>query len=246
MTTATGSAAHASLGEELPLFCERCGYSLTGLPQVRCPSCQLLQFHCPECGHHQPINTLRPAAQRILGRARAWILALSVFLKLFVLFWPLFGWVGMGIEWSYDRQYTQTQTPGASRNYHDRVRPVDLEETVAFLLFGLGFGMFARMLLLRWRRGYLVGICLAALMFAAVTLGIWIQRVDRDITIGWPVSPPFLLLLAMTVLVVIIGASIVWPIWSMLVHVFLPRETATKVLAWQSFRCERTHALARD
>src|SRR4051812_1115331 len=66
------------LGEELPIFCEKCGYSLHGLPQGRCERCTILQFHCPECGHHQPINTLRPAAQRMLGRIRAFALGIWV------------------------------------------------------------------------------------------------------------------------------------------------------------------------
>jgi len=59
------------LGEELPVFCERCGYSLHGSPRLRCACCAILHFACPECGHHQPINTLRPAVQRVLGRLRA-------------------------------------------------------------------------------------------------------------------------------------------------------------------------------
>ena len=59
MTMTNDSPAPASqiraskLGEELPIFCERCGYNLNGLPQVRCEHCDILQFHCPECGHHR-------------------------------------------------------------------------------------------------------------------------------------------------------------------------------------------------
>src|SRR4051812_43411991 len=63
-------------GEELPIFCEACGYSLNGLGQNRCGECDVLHFACPECNHHQPINTLRPAFQRTLGRLRALGLAL--------------------------------------------------------------------------------------------------------------------------------------------------------------------------
>src|SRR5438105_1496725 len=89
------------LGEELPIFCERCGYSLYGLPQNRCENCTILQFHCPECGHHQPINTLRPAAQLILGRVRGAWLVIVILFKLNFFFWTLFGWAAMGHEWSY-------------------------------------------------------------------------------------------------------------------------------------------------
>src|SRR5215510_1699223 len=80
------------LGEELPIFCERCGYSLLGLPQSRCADCKILHFHCPECGHRQPINTLRPAAQRIIGRLRALWLCLVMFFKLNFFGWLLFAW----------------------------------------------------------------------------------------------------------------------------------------------------------
>src|SRR4051812_47630680 len=76
------------LGEELPIFCERCGYSLHGLPQTRCERCALLHYACPECNHHQPINTLRPAAQRILGRIRAFALGFWVLIKI-----NYFGWL---------------------------------------------------------------------------------------------------------------------------------------------------------
>src|SRR5437868_4734996 len=89
------------LGEELPIFCERCGYSLYGLPQNRCEHCTILQFHCPECGHHQPINTLRPAAQTMLGRVRGAWLVLVILFKLNFFVWPLLGWFAMGASWSY-------------------------------------------------------------------------------------------------------------------------------------------------
>ena len=69
--------AKVRLGEELPVFCERCGYSLHGLGQLRCERCNILHFHCPECGHQQPINTLRPAFQTILGKIRALFLVLA-------------------------------------------------------------------------------------------------------------------------------------------------------------------------
>src|ERR1051326_4717779 len=35
------------LGEEPPIFCEKCGYRLHGLPPVRCEHCDILQFQCP-------------------------------------------------------------------------------------------------------------------------------------------------------------------------------------------------------
>ena len=97
----TGPPQQARLGEELPVFCERCGYSLHGLPQTRCDACRVLYFNCPECGHHQPINTLRPAVQRALGRLRALGLSGIVILKINYFFWGLFAWGAASTEISY-------------------------------------------------------------------------------------------------------------------------------------------------
>src|SRR6266550_7903102 len=99
------SAKPVPLGEELPIFCESCGYSLHGLTQTRCDHCDILHFICPECGHHQPINTLRPAVQQILGRVRAWTLSFMVFFRLNFFGWFLFAWFAMGVEWSYRGHY---------------------------------------------------------------------------------------------------------------------------------------------
>src|SRR5947208_322948 len=104
------------LGEELPIFCERCGYSLNGLPQSRCADCKILHFHCPECGHRQPINTLRPAAQRILGRLRALWLCFAVLFKLNFFGWLLFAWVAMGVEWWYQWYYHGHRTVRMGRS----------------------------------------------------------------------------------------------------------------------------------
>src|SRR3954469_15943660 len=124
MTTEVASVpatlrATPKLGEELPVFCERCGYSLHGLPQTRCEHCTVLQFHCPECGHHQPINTLRPAAMAVIGRVRAFALAIVVLLKLAFFGLLLFAWFGMGMEWSYrynDNAFVQ-DTSSANAGY---------------------------------------------------------------------------------------------------------------------------------
>src|SRR5438045_3369704 len=162
------------LGEELPVFCERCGYSLHGLPQMRCEHCTLLQFHCPECGHHQPINTLRPAAQRILGRIRALWLCFSVFFKLNFFGWLLVAWWLMGAQWSYDwESYMVPGVGGAPAVSQNRMiaRDIDFEGLISFACLGLASGLVGRMLLMRWRRGYLVGLVLGALVVGAVLAG---------------------------------------------------------------------------
>jgi hypothetical protein len=89
------------LGEELPVFCEKCGYQLHGLTPLRCEQCDILHFHCPECAHHQPINTLRPAFQTFLGRMRGAWLVLVVFFKILFFFWSLFAFGAAGAASSY-------------------------------------------------------------------------------------------------------------------------------------------------
>ena len=224
------------LGEELPIFCERCGYALHGLPQDRCERCTILHFTCPEFGHHQPINTLRPAAQRILGRMRGFVLGVWVFVKLNFFGWLLFGWFGMGIEWSY--RYNPMRNPAGGPNawsYQFVPRAVDVEASVAFAMFALAFGMVGRMMLLRWRRGWAVGAVLGVLVFVASSFGAWVRGyVDiRPDYVPHPIGLDFQLLLVATGLTVLFASVIVWPIWLALTHLFLPARTAAALLDWQ-------------
>jgi hypothetical protein len=237
--TATKPAPRVPLGAELPLFCEKCGYSLHGMPAARCDHCTILQFHCPECGHHQPINTLRPAAHRILGRLRAVALALNLFVKLNFFGWLLFAWGAMAIEWSY----TYTGQPfqvGANGRVLTSVpsfstRPIDLEAIVAHMIFALAFGIVGRMLLLRWRRGWAVGLVLGALVSSAYLLGGWFTYWERQehYAIVSPFSADFILLVLISAATVAAGAAVAWSIWSGLAKLLLPAPAATSMLAWQ-------------
>ena len=256
----TGRAAPAPkrvrLGEELPIFCEKCGYSLHGLPQQRCERCTVLQYKCPECGHHQPINTLRPAAQRILGRIRAFFLACWVFFKFNFFGWLLFAWFGMGVEWSYQFESRQIPVvipttvpavvaggaapvvkamPPPTWSYSLVPRPVDVAASMAFVCFALAFGAIGRMLLLRWRHGWAVGAVLAALVLLAVQLGAWSREnlESRNITVTGPPAQDFHLLSVGGAATLVFGAVIVWPVWLALTHLFLPPKTATALLEWQ-------------
>jgi hypothetical protein len=238
----------ARLGEELPIFCERCGYALHGLPQARCERCAILHFSCPECGHHQPINTLRPAAQRILGRVRAFVLALWVFFKLNFFGWLLFAWFAMGVEWSYEFHSTRNPSNPNAWNYQLLPRPVDLEAFIGFTVFALAFGMVGRMLLLRWRRGWAVGAVLGVLVVLASYCGaVFRGQVDlRGRAVAMPVGADFQLLLLYTALVLAFAGVIVWPIWLALAHLFLPQRTALALLDWQRSLSSGAPALARQ
>jgi hypothetical protein len=244
----------SKLGEELPIFCERCGYSLNGLPMMRCADCKILQFKCPECGHHQPINTLRPAAQRVLGRLRALWLCFSVLFKLNFFGWLLFAWVAMGVEWSYRYNFVgartvRTMTSGggvrASPQYSMVPREIDWESLLAFSLFGLGFGLFGRMFLLRWRRGHLIGMVLGVLVVGMVMLGARIQQIDRNLGPS-PYTPALMTVAVMGAGLVVLGAWISWGVWVLLVRLFLPTRTATAFLEWQRSLSSGVGKLAQE
>jgi hypothetical protein len=247
-TLATGKVP---LGEELPVFCERCGYSLHGMPQTVCAHCTVRQFHCPECGHHQPINTLRPAFQKTLGRVRAFFLVLSLLVKLNFFGWLLFAWVMVGYEMGYEYKFEQAYStrmataanaaPGTpaymQRNTRPQVGPreFEMESVVGMSLFALAFGAVGRMLLLRWRRGYLVGVCLAALVCGGLVLGAYWRKWAgaEDVALPPPWTGDFVGVLATTGVTLMLGAMVVWGVWTALAHVFLPRRTSEALLDWQ-------------
>ncbi|MGH7177489.1 MAG: hypothetical protein ACREJC_08935, partial [Tepidisphaeraceae bacterium] len=227
------TARAVRLGEELPIFCEKCGYSLHGLSPSRCGACNILQFHCPECGHHQPINTLRPAFQLILGRMRGMWLAATVAFKIALTGLPLFGWIGMGVEWSHTWNGSQ-RVP----------RALDLEEAVAFVIFGFIYGLVPRMLLLRWRSGWFVGVGLGAIAMSAVSFGAWFQA--RDIgMVDSPFTTDFLLAMAIGACAIVLGAAVSWPAWKLMVKAFLPRRAGALLLEWQRSDSQNVAGLSR-
>jgi hypothetical protein len=240
------------LGEELPVFCERCGYSLHGLPQSRCDDCGLLQFICPECGHHQPINTLRPAAHKILGRIRAAWLVAVVMLKLNFFGWVLFGWFVAGHEVAYTYRMTGTPTvysPGlTSPTYTMAPLSLDSSDLLGFGLFAVLFGLVARILLLRWRNGALVGAIVGSLVVAAIALGmyfrwqVWTSGTSRPN----PYTISAALLMAATWAAVVAASTASWTLWRGAVRLLLPTRTASALLEWQCSFSSDVGALSRS
>ena len=225
-TSASIVMKRVPLGAELPLFCERCGYSLNALPQVRCDHCTVLQFHCPECGHHQPINTLRPAMQRTLGRMRAFAVGVIAFLKLNWFGWHLFFWVLMGYEWAYNYNWRSSS-----------VEPLwpTLEAVLAFGIYGTMIGFFSRLMLLRWRSGALVGLVLGTLFCLALVLGFHWRVTGRNngggVEMVMTAGRSIMMLLAF---IVIAGTAwIAWPVWLGFVRVVMPERAGSALLDWQ-------------
>ena len=228
-----GATDGKRLGDELPVFCERCGYSLHGLPLVRCGTCRVLHAACPECDHHQPINTLRPAFQRMLGRLRSFALTFLVVLKINAVFWPLFGWgaLGSGITYTYAQQR-------GGGTYYYRHQDIEVEGCIIIFTFAAGFGMVARMLLLRWRRGVYVGITLGALVALAMYAGAYLQYLDymnssSGVTAPRPEGETLFTYMLCGFAGAVAGAACVWGIWLSLVRVFLPTRAADSLIEWQ-------------
>jgi hypothetical protein len=233
------------LGDELPLFCEKCGYSLNALPVCRCSECRLLHFACPECGHHQPINTVRPAMHRALGRLRAVGLVMIALVKLIVIGGALLGWMGMGAEWYYIARFTfGDHVP--NQNYYPTGRFTEL--ALAFGIFGMIYGAVGRLLLLRWRMGLLVGIVLAALACLAIFAGWSMHSGDGNgflPFVRWHVAQFYLMTL--TSLPTLIGAACAWPLWWTLVKLVLPQRAGVALLKWQQEQSDRPATqLGRD
>lgn len=233
------------LGEELPIFCEKCGYSLVGLSQHRCAQCEILQFTCPECGHCQPINTLRPAFQTFLGRLRGAWLAGTVFVKFAFFCLTLLAWFIMGGEFAYQWNYnraTQTSTLLG--------RPMDFEAVVAYSVYGFFWAGVARMLLLRWHYGWKVGVVLALLMTGAQFLGVMTRRIsDSGRSSGLTevsLHSDFYLLIVIAACSIILSAGIAWVIWVGLVKAFLPTRTGNALMDWQRSLSQKASVLTRE
>jgi hypothetical protein len=224
-------APRIPLGAELPIFCERCGYSLNALPQIRCEHCDLLQFHCPECGHHQPINTLRPALQRHLGRLRSLFIGLIAFFKLNWFGWHLFFWVIMGYEWAY--------TWDSRTNSSGPLTP-NLEAVIAFAIYGFVIGFISRLMLLRWRSGALVGVVLGALFATALVVGFQWRVGNRSYYggNGFPLNdavltPGRMVMTFLTFVFITAFAAAAWPLWVGFVRVAMPERAGNALLEWQ-------------
>jgi hypothetical protein len=259
--TTPRAAPRARLGEELPVFCEKCGYHLHGLPVQPCSACNVLSLHCPECGHHQPVNTLRPAFQKILGRIRAFLIALMVILRVNFFLWLLVGWAAMGTDWTYqyvpDSRAEGLRIPGPDNAaavhqvsvLHYELIPTNFEQALGFGIFALGFGLVGRMLLLRWKRGWLVGLVLAALVVGAIIIGGNLASYPSE---GAQVQyqslwgARFAKRLLFTGACVVAAAAIAWPLWVGLVRLFLPSRPAEALLQWQQSAGGPVDRLARE
>ncbi len=175
-------------------------------------------------------------------------------MKLNVVFWLLFAWGAMGYEWSYS--YAQTgqvvrtmnvvgQPPQVYRRYTQQPRPLDWESMLAFALLALPTGMVVRMVLLRWRRGYLVGLILAALVVLALSTGVWFRQFERD-TAASGFTADFYRLMGIAGCFVLLGSWVVFGIWTGLVRLFLPTRVAKALLEWQQSPSYRASDLSRS
>jgi prepilin signal peptidase PulO-like enzyme (type II secretory pathway) len=237
---APAATVKTRLGEELPIFCEKCGYSLHGLSPVRCEQCAILQFHCPECGNHQPINTLRPAFQRILGRGRAWVVGATIVARVAFFVMMLFFWFIMGVEWSYGYNYG---------NGTRELFRISLEAVFGFALFAIPFAAVARMMLLRWRRGLAVGLILGAVVVLIVSLGAWTHQLEARSGVrngDSYINYDFRIILLMTFAMISLSSTAAWTVWVGIVRLFLRRPVADALLDWQQGLSQPASKLARE
>jgi hypothetical protein len=157
------------------------------------------------------------------------------------------------VDASYQREYDRTRTVvvgGQTRQVAvARWRPIriNLEILLAVTLFAAAFGAVERMILLRWRRSYVVGAILGLLVAGALALGAHLNRIfENEPDIPSPFAFDFLMLMAWAFAAVLLSATLVWPVWALLVKAFLPRNAATALLSWQREGWKPATALARE
>ena len=94
------------------------------------------------------------------------------------------------------------------------------------------------MLLLRWRNGQIVGLTLGILVFLALAGGARFTQWERERSLT-PFSTDFILLISFTALVIVLGATLSWAVWGLLMRAFLPVRFAQPLLQWQRNLSER-------
>ncbi len=151
-----------------------------------------------------------------------------VFIKINFFAWITVAWIGMGHTWSYEYDYSRAQMsfnspsvvagqPPAKKTRAFRSeayfpREIDMEVMFAFGLSALAYGAFGRMFLLRWRKGWRVGLVMSGVVIAAIVLGAFWRKIDMEIEPS-PLSGSFIILLTSTATALTLGTSIVWGIW---------------------------------
>ena len=149
----------------------------------------------------------------MLGRVRgAWLVSV-ITMKLAFFIIMLISWCGMGSAWSYEYNPSAYVQSGSNQSGYTRVGPtflpirINWPVMIAFAILGGSFGMVGRMLLLRWRRGTIIGLILAALALAAAALGARMRIVGLSEDLPSPFQRDFLTLLAIGAGAIILGAA---------------------------------------
>lgn len=185
------------LSEELPLFCDGCGYSLHGQQQIVCSECGLRHFHCPECGKRQSINTWRPAAFRTFGRLRMMGLWIVVIIKLALMATMVMVTIALASDLSRSLREPFLGQFNRSSFYYS-IRSPNVAQTVVMIVVAALVAATARMLFLRFRSGFLVGVAFAMVILGCFLVG-GTERVLINLTstfVVWVVQQLLLILVA--------------------------------------------------
>lgn len=207
-------------GDEFPLFCERCGYKLYGLPSIRCDCCKLHYFRCPECGSHQQINTLRPALQRGLGWFRGTTLIAVVEAKLVCFGWLLVMWGSYASMWAITWQYPYTGLFEA--------RSLVYEGICAFIT-----GAAGRLLVIRRRSSLRVGLIWSTVLVLAMVVAVSLRVYNLRTVLHSPWTIDYAQLTIYIAGLALIGAICALPIYKIAVRLLIPTAAGNWLLEWQ-------------
>jgi len=237
------------LGEEMPIFCRRCGAVLHGMEVVACEKCALPHFHCPQCGNDELVHTLRPAVAPVANRAALAGLTLWVGCKILFFLWFFFVCWALSLKLSYRLVRTASFSTHLHWQdmYHYQPLEINLGVMLACGICGFLFGGVGRLLLLGWRKGIYVGLTLALLLDGVLIWGamtrlmMLVHREHPDLqhaadtvalTARW--SNGMLVTLLWTSAMVILAASIARPVALGMVRLMTPRRWSQAILRWES------------
>jgi hypothetical protein len=111
--------------------------------------------------------------------------------------------------------------------------PFESEGGVIIFIFAMAYAMIGRMLLLRWRRGVLIGLVLGGLVALAMEAGGVLRYLEDNRALPRPEGEGFILYLICGFLGAVAGASCAWGVWMSLVTAFLPKRAAIPLLEYQ-------------
>jgi hypothetical protein len=227
--------------EETVLFCESCGSATHAVEPAACPACRLSHVTCGSCGGKQRVTPLRPVMQESVARSIAVVLSVVTLVQGGIMAGALIGWFVGGHEsvtvYRYEPAPVANRTGVVKTPYTMMTGqvPMDWESVEAkiCILLAAQFAVVARMMMLRWKHGMLVGLAVGVATAGVFAGGMICRFLEPNSPVAW-FAPQTVAVLGMMVVAAMLAAGVAAPVWRLCVRAFLPKRLAEAVLRWQS------------